>query len=362
MKYFRLPFIILNILTVILLWAAGIFSTLDPNTYGWISLSGYVLPFLAIANVLFLALWIFVKKRFILISFIGLVAAYQPITTYCPLNTSTAGEDMPDSLITLLSYNTSNWGDFITSPDKVSTPEEKIKMLTSLFKEQNADIAILQESPLSDAAKPITSMYQHVDSIKSKSKHSVSISILSRYPIIKKEDLNIETKGNVCGAFWLNIDGREVIVINAHLEMMHFSMNDRRQFSTMVHGDQKDSDSIRSTSHTLVGKIFNATKTRAKQAEHVAQFISMHKDTPIILAGDFNDIPNSYVHKTLLEAAGNDCYTSTAFGPGYTFKNFGIRVRIDNIMCSSHFTPYNCHIIKDIKTSDHQPITCKVNL
>ena len=105
-------------------------------------------------------------------------------------------------------------------------------------------------------------------------------------------------------------------------------------------------------------------------APQLESFIKQHADTPIILAGDFNDIPNSFVHHTIVNSLKNDgqgvsftdCYQETGFGPGYTFKHFGIRERIDNIFCSSHFTPYNCHIVKDIKVSDHQPITCKLKI
>lgn len=370
MKIIPIYFLVtLNILAVIILWIAAVFSTLSPNVYGWLSLSGYALPFLVIINIAFLALWVFIKKRFILISFIGLVVAYKPIILYCPLNSSTAENNLPKNLITILSYNTSNWGTFTTSPDKVSTNEEKMEHIVSMLKENDADILVLQESALSDYSKPVSSMYEYADTISNKNNKGITLTILSKYPIIKKEKINIESNKNACGAFWLDVNGKEVIVINAHLEVMRFSMKERSQFSTIVHGNQKDKDSIRSTSHTLIGKIYKATKIRARQAETIAEFINSHNDTPIIIAGDFNDIPNSYVHSTILEALAKDgdekeegynCYAHTGFGPGYTFKHFGIRVRIDNIMCSPHFTPYNCHIIPDINTSDHQPIVCKL--
>lgn len=376
MKYLCLPFIVLNILAVLLLWAAALFSTLNPNTYGWLSLSGYALPFIALLNVAFIALWIFIKKRFVLISVAGLLAAYSPITLYCPLNTSTADADLPDSLITVLSYNTSNWGDWETSPDKQSTAEEKLQTIRDFLKQNNPDIVFLQESPLNEKATSVTSAYQYVDTVAcKKSRLGVVLTLLSKYPIIKKENLNIESKANACGAFWINFHGREVILINTHLEVMHFSMKERKQLSTIVHGNQKDRDSIRNTSQTLIGKIYNSTKIHAVQAEQIAQFISRHRDTPIILAGDFNDIPNSYAHKTILGAFsadssslwnsdedGTDCYATTGFGPGYTFKHFGIRERIDNIMCSRHFTPYNCTVVKYITISDHQPIVCKLKI
>ena len=369
LKKFTLTILVLiNVAIVLGLWATGFSDFLSPNVFGWLSLMGYAFPLFIIATIAFLFVWVVVKKSSLLISVIGLLVAYHPITLYCPINSSTAEADLPDSLITVLSYNSSNWGNLTTSPDKVSTPEEKVNKITDMIKQVDADIIALQESPLSDDAKPITSMYQYADTICSPNKNGVVITLLSRYPILKKENLNIESKSNVCGAFWLDVNGKEVIVLNAHLEVMHFSMEERSQFSTIVHGNQKDRDSIRSTSHTLIGKIYRSTKIRARQAERIEEFIKEHHDIPIIIAGDFNDIPQSYVHNTIVNALDEydseikDCYAATAFGPGYTFKHFGIRVRIDNIMCSEHFTPYNCHIINNINTSDHLPVTVKLNV
>lgn len=373
MKVRRIPIytlIIINVAVALGLLLTGYAEYLDPNTYGWISLAGYALPLFIIATIAMMLLWVFIKKRYILISFVALIATYQPVTLYCPINTATADGDMPDSLITVLSYNSSNWGNLVTSPDKISTIEEKENLIAEMVKQVNADIIVMQESPLNEHSKGVAEMYQYADTIIAPRKRGLTLTLFSRYPIIKKEHIDIESKGNACGAFWLDMNGKEVIVINTHLEVMHFSMKERTELSTIVHGNQKDHDSIRSTSHTLIGKIYNSTKKRAKQAETIAAFIKQHADTPIILAGDFNDIPNSFVHNTIVNSLNKDvhsvsitdCYQATGFGPGYTFKHFGIRERIDNIFCSSHFTPYNCHIVKDIKVSDHQPITCKLKI
>ncbi|MBR4572054.1 MAG: endonuclease/exonuclease/phosphatase family protein [Prevotella sp.] len=360
MKYLRFPFLLLNVFTVLLLWITAFCSTVSPNTFGWLALSGYAFPFLFIACLVFIALWIFFKKRFCLISIVGLLAVYQPALTYCPLNSSSSAEESSDSLITLLSYNTCDWGNDKAAPVNEMSKDERTKTIIEFLKEKNADILTMQESPLADKAKPLIDFYQYSDTTRGSGDKSVHITLFSKYPILRKESIDLESSAAV-GAFWLDVNGREIIVINAHLESMHFTINERENFSTMVHGNQNNRDSIRSTSHTIIGKIYSASKKRARQAEKIAEFIERHRDIPIIIAGDFNDIPNSYVHHTISELL-TDCYTSTAFGPGYTFKHFGMRARIDNIMCNNYFTPSDCHIIKDISLSDHQPITCKLKV
>ncbi len=181
-----------------------------------------------------------------------------------------------------------------TAPNKDLSNEEKNEILLDFFKTQNADIVALQEAYKNDKVKAIYDLYEYSDTARGKD-GGVTMTLLSRYPIKNKELIYIESKGNAVAAFWLDVKGREVIIINVHLETMHFTLNERTKFREIVHGNQKEKDSIRSTSHTIFGKIYSATKIRAYQADAVAEFISKHSDTPIIIMGDFNDIPQSYV-------------------------------------------------------------------
>lgn len=360
MKKFSLSILIfINVAIVLGLWLSGWCGFMNPNTYGWLSLIGYAFPAFLLATVAFLFVWIIIKKRFILISFIGLLVAYHPVTHYFPINSATASNELPDSLITLLSYNTCGWGNMPTSPDKEISNEEKSEILLDFFKTQNADIVALQETPKNDNMQAIYDLYEYSDTVKGKD-DGVTVSLLSRYPIKKKENLNIKSKANAAGVFWLDVNGREMIVINVHLETMHFTLNERAQFREMVHGNQKEKDSIRSTSHTIFGKIYSATKIRAYQADTINEFIKSHSDTPIIIMGDFNDIPQSYVHDKICGDM-TDCYAASGFGPGYTFSHYAMRARIDNIICTRDFTPYNCKVLDNISLSDHLPITCKVS-
>lgn len=322
---------------------------------------GYAFPAFLLATIAFLFVWIVIKKRFILISFIGLLVAYQPVTLYFPINKATADSELPDSLITLLSYNTCAWGNMPSSPYRDMPREEKYKIIYDFLKEQNADIVALQEAPKDGNMQALYDFYEYSDTAVARKPDGVTVTLLSRYPIIKKQNLYIESEGNVAAAFWLNIKGREVIVIDAHLETMHFTINDRSNFREMVHGNQKEKSAIRSTSHTIFGKIYSATKMRADQADIIADFIANHSYTPIIIMGDFNDIPQSYVHDKICGEL-TDCYGATGFGPGYTFSHYAMRARIDNIICTRDFTPYNCKILTNsIETSDHLPITCKIS-
>lgn len=178
--------------------------------------------------------------------------------------------------------------------------------------------------------------------------------LLSKYPILSKERIPYESKGNMSVAYRLKVKDREVLLINNHLETTGLSLEDRRQFKNLVIG-KLQVDTAEETSKLLVVKLAEATKKRALEAEAVAKYIQQHKEQSIILCGDFNDGPISYAHRTIAKDL-TDCYIASGNGPGISYHHGGFFVRIDNIMCSDDWEPYECKVDDKIAVSDHYPI------
>lgn len=354
--------LLLAVLGLLLTGYAGI---LNPREWSWLSLAGYAFPIFLALTLGGLILCVFVKKRLVFIPFIGLLLGYYPVTLYCPVNIQ---KKAPEGAITLVSFNTFSWSRGESNEGENVRPNPMVKYLQDC----NADIICLQEAPLradikEDIDQLLTKRLAYTDTILGRS-HS-SVLLLSRYPIVKKQLIPYETAGNISGAFWIDVKGREVIVVVNHLQTMGFSMNERKAFGDMVHGKQENTEEMKSTSRTIVGKILDASRIRSSQADSLALFIRTHCDKPIIVCGDFNDIPQSYTYRTISNPGKGvngkdiemiDCYRATAFGPGFTYGHFGMRVRIDNILCTSHFTPYECNVDKSMGLSDHYPISCKL--
>jgi endonuclease/exonuclease/phosphatase family metal-dependent hydrolase len=184
--------------------------------------------------------------------------------------------------------------------------------------------------------------------------------LLSKYPILSKERIPYESKGNMSVAYRLKVKDREVLLINNHLETTGLSLEDRRQFKNLVIG-KLQVDTAEETSKLLVVKLAEATKKRAPEAEAVAKYIQQHKEQSIILCGDFNDGPISYAHRTIAKDL-TDCYIASGNGPGISYHRGGFFVRIDNIMCSDDWEPYECKVDDKIAVSDHYPIICKLKM
>ena len=333
-----------NIATIAILLMTGYSGWLRPETFPMLSNIGLLLPLLIVLNLGFLAFWVLFKSRFMLIPIVGFLIGYVPVRQYCPVNIP---QSAPAGSFKVLSYNVWQFGDgHHPSP------------ILEYIKAQKADIVCLQEANINIlGAQYVDSVMQSDYPFRDTITHGGDVvAMFSKFPIHGKERIPFESRGNVSAAFRVQIQGRTVIVVNNHLESTGLSLEEKSDFKLMVKGELPP-DTARHVSKMLIKQLGTATKKRAPQAEAVARYIAYHRGTPIIVCGDFNDSPVSYVHRTIAKGL-TDCYVATGNGPGISYHVNGFFVRIDNILCTDDFTPYDCHIDRSIKASDHYPIVC----
>lgn len=337
-----------NVVTVIIMLIIGYSDRLHPTTLPLLANAGLIFPVFILLNLFFLVFWVLFKFRWVIIPLLGFIACYQPVRTYCPLNITA---EAPDSAFKVLSYNVWMFGGW-NNPDDNS--------IIQYIADQDADIACLQEASANDVGqkaidKIINPVYQYRDTLK-KGVGGTILAFYSKHPILRTEHIYFESKGNMAGAVWLNVNGDTVIVINTHFETTSLTSADKAHFKHMVKGEYAK-DSVETTSRLLYSKLKESTFKRAPQAEAVARFIASHQDHTIICCGDFNDNPNSYAHRTI-EKKLTDCHTASGNGPGISYHKSGFYVRIDNIFCSTDLDPIKCIVDDKIATSDHYPIVC----
>ncbi len=339
-----------NAATVMVMLLVGFSGRLNPDSHPLLSNGNLFFPVFLAVNFAFLVFWLLFKWRWAWIPFVGYVVCYVPIREYMPLNIS---HDTPDGAIKILSYNV--WG---LSGNNM--PGDSPEQILSYIAVQDADVVCLQEAYLAGRQAMIDSIigdtykYQDTACIP----HGGDcIAVLSKYPILRKERIHYPSKGNLSAAFYLKMPHDTVIVINNHLETTGLSPEDRSQFKSLVKGEMRNKNEVEETSKLLIQKLAEATAKRAPQARAVAEYIRQHKGRRMIVCGDFNDGPQSYAHHTIAEGL-TDCYISSGNGPGISYNRNGFYVRIDHILCSEDWEPYNCHVDRQIKSSDHYPIIC----
>jgi endonuclease/exonuclease/phosphatase family metal-dependent hydrolase len=81
---------------------------------------------------------------------------------------------------------------------------------------------------------------------------------------------------------------------------------------------------------------------------------------PVIVCGDFNDLPNSYAYNIIGKGMKN-AFVEKGSGIGRTFSGISPTLRIDNIFVGNKFKVIQFLCIGK-KLSDHFPIITDVHL
>ncbi len=339
-----------NLATILAMAAVGYSDRVDPVAHPFVGSVGLVYPVLLAANFAFLVFWALVSVRRTLLPLAGFLVCYGPTRTYCPLNIP---REVPDSgCVKVLTYNIFNL-DTWTHPDSCCRVAHYIRWA-------DPDIVCLQEIGM-DSCKQIVffrylkDLYRYSDTATIV-RQGDGVGIWSRYPIVGKERIRFRSCGNIAAAFHVRIGSDTVAVVVNHLETTGLSLQDRRNFRDMVHGEVP-ARQMGGESRHLFRQLGAATALRAPQADSVAAYVSRWRPRSAIVCGDLNDSPISYVHRTVGRGL-TDCYAAAGNGPGITYHYSCLYVRIDNIFCTDDWEPLSCRIDNFFDASDHYPEVC----
>lgn len=345
-----------NVATIAVMLAAGYSDRLHPVDHPLFSTLGMTLPFFLVANLLFLVFWLIFKWTRAWIPVVGFALAYVPISIYMPLHTRQA---VPEEAIKVISYNVCCY----QSPASQSSTFDDV---TDFLHKEQADIVCIQED--NDAARNLVHRkyanhfaYNDTAILCNNSFAFNCLGIHTRYPILRKERIDYPTAvNNGSVAWWLQVNGDTLIVINNHFESCHLNEEDRLQYQQMLKGNLS-SDSVRLESQLLMVKLAEANAKRAVQIDRICEYAEEHLQYPLIVCGDFNDNPISYSRHAFSKFL-DDSFTSTGRGLGLSYNRKGFYFRIDHLFCSKNLQPYNCKIDGNITLSDHYPLVCWIKM
>ena len=344
-----------NVAVVLLMLAVGYsyrFSPADWPVLGWL---GLTFPLFLLLNLAFLVFWVIFHWRKVWIPLVGFLFVYAPVRIYMPINQD---KEEPDSCIKVISYNVCTYGGNFKYEDGFGA-------VYGFLEEQQADIVCLQED-VDSWRRYVMNRYQKlypyndttvfVNTVKSFN----GVGIHTRFPILRKERLPLVTTANGATAYYLQLPTDTLLVLNVHLEGTHLTKDDRRMYQDLMKGGVKGEvrrDTMQAESRYLLGKLADAAQRRAAQAELICDYIAAHREYPILVCGDFNDSPISYVHYQVSQGL-TDCFVESGRGLGLSYNQKGFPFRIDNILCSSEFEPLKCKVDSKIDFSDHYPMIC----
>lgn len=202
------------------------------------------------------------------------------------------------------------------------------------------------------------SYYHERYSHKFTGRQNFGICMLSKYPIIAKGDVmfpNYANSDNYC-IFADITKGKDTFrVYNIHLQSIKLQQDDYAMF-----GDEKQkkrASGEKSTIRLLIEKLRIAYPNRAEQAIRVTEHLKS-SPYPVIVCGDFNDTPMSYVYNCFNKEL-TDSYRETSSGIGVTYAGKVPAGRIDYIFHTENLAARNFVIQKEA-FSDHYAVSCEV--
>lgn len=342
---------------VIILFILSAFSDrISPETSILFSYLGLGFPVFCVLNLCFIIYWIFVWEwRFVLVCLCSFFLCKNAVTRYFPYNKK---EEVTsnEQVLKVLTYNVMGFG---YKDHSVKKPNPIIEYIAK----SGADIVCLQEYIVGTSKKYLTNkkvfdalkMYRYRSLIPIGSSF---IAVFSKYPISKSRKIKYDTTFNGSSIHELDIKGKKLTLINNHLESFKLTMEDKSHYSAFI--KNMNSETLDGLKSSIEHKLGPAFKVRARQAEVVAEEIKKIKTDYILVCGDFNDTPISYVYRTI-RGDLQDAYVETGRGPGITYNENFYLFRIDNILHSDNIKPINCTVDK-VRYSDHYPVWCYLEM
>ncbi|MBL7775059.1 MAG: endonuclease/exonuclease/phosphatase family protein [Saprospiraceae bacterium] len=331
---------------IVLTFLAYLTPYVNPALFRYLTFFGTAFPWFLLANIALLLVWGARLHRFALYHLGILIFGWQHVTAFIGLN---VGQDKaPENAITVVTHNLGGIFRGIHLSD-----EEWSGIYTNYvrFLQDNGqpDVLCLQETGLKFAKSLAQKMgYPHLLDLD-----RGGTALLSRYPILRGGQVPFGQPEN--NSVWadLKIGARTVRVYNVHLQSNKVTGDTEK---VMEDHDLQDRQTWREIRHVL-RKVGGATSVRAGQAVKLRELVAA-SPYPVLLCGDFNDTPNSFVYDRLAEGL-TDTFREKGFGFGTTFAGALPFLRIDYILADPTLVPYSCRVLRG-SASDHHAVLARV--
>jgi len=331
---------------------------------GYISISqssliqvfGLIYPIAFIANLIFLLFWIITRSKLALFSLLVIIVGFSNIINNFQITFFNQSEKNVDQL-KVLSYNVQNFKYDNNSHPYSETKSEIVNFLVA----QNPDIVCLQEyhsmanlfyQPLKDIRDSLNASTYYYESYFSRKNNQLSgLVIFTRYKVVNKGRLKFDGS-RTFGIFTDVIINTDTLrVFNIHFASTKLEPAD---IDFVVNPEAEDRKALKNRSVQIYYKLAQAYQLREKQLNFIIQKI---ESTPyeIILCGDFNDTPSSWVYNQLANKL-NDTFVKKGMGISHTYAGPLPFLRIDYILTGNNIATFG-FTRHNIKKSDHYPVS-----
>jgi len=368
-------FIITNLITAVL-FLMGCYSKFFFSSSWWpvglLSLSAF---YLLVILVLFIVFWLFAKPGWTLISIVAILSAYKPVNNILPFRFSSPAFALQGRAhdLRIMSWNVAQF-DILYNKQRPDIRDDMIAVVN----QYKPDIACFQEMVAADTLINLNTPYYKKYSFFSVFEYAAKLNfpeyffsynfkddflnrqhfgliIFSRYPIINKQTLSIAPHDYNSNFQYIDIvkDADTFRVFNCHLQSLKFTQGNL----AYIDNPSLDTKQDIQRSKSLLNKFKTGYLKRQLQADRIKAEIDK-SPYPVIVCGDFNDVPNSYAYEKIGDDLQN-AFVQKGAGFGRTFSSIAPTLRIDNIFVSKTFS-VNQFVTIDKKLSDHFPVIADI--
>jgi endonuclease/exonuclease/phosphatase family metal-dependent hydrolase len=346
LKAIRTIFIITNILAALLLALSYFSPVINPYKHWIFGLFGLLYPFFVFINLFYVIFWVFRKKWWFVLSLSTLLLGWSSFSGIIGLKLPSTEHDN-DKTIRVMSYNIRALSKLTSYPTR-SIKENREKF--AFFMEENKlpHVLCIQESTnpnlkwfKSTLAYPYTCRYPGYNS---------NTAILSVFPIEQSGKVPFDKGNGDCVWADINFNGTIIRFYSAHLHSNTISL----QADTLVTLNKLEKEETYKGIKGMFFKYKMATRIRYQQALKIKNH-AHSSPYPVVLCGDFNDTPQSFIYHKLSEGL-KDAFKERGIGFGTTWAGNLPGLKIDYILVDPSIMVYS-HDIYRRQFSDHYPVT-----
>ena len=346
-KYVAMMFLVVQVVVSVFTIVALFGGDVSPVGNTARAMLVYVLPLLIIANALLAIYWL-VRRRwlFLCIPIVTLACCIPYIGTLYQPPFLHKGDDAAKNGLKIATYNVAMFNR--------ETSGFMAQDILAEMRRQNVDVLCMQEYNDISGDKHNSNSYKEYFPYMAVGREDMVI--YSRYPITNHKALLFEESNN--SAMWADIDvkGSEFRVFNVHLETTGINRTLRKAGQLMA---QNYDVSHSRVLQAIYGNYMLGMMFRSGQAIEIANERNSSK-YPVILCGDFNDVPYSFVYNTMLGDMV-DGFRECGSGWMSTYRGGKKAVRIDCIFHDKDIKGIS-YYRSELTYSDHYPVFMKIEL
>ncbi|HEX2970150.1 MAG TPA: endonuclease/exonuclease/phosphatase family protein [Bacteroidales bacterium] len=341
--------LVVNIAFGLALLMSYLAVNINPVDFALPAFFGLAYPYILLCNIIIVIAWAMLLRFEALISVVLISVGIGHFLNYIQLFRT---KEDKTGTFKVMSYNVHMFNYF--DADKLNATRKNVM---NLIKRQKPDIACMQEFFVSgnpsSAENIVTSATglkynSHIKLLGKGKNRFYGIATYTRYPIIKKGEI-IHPASSSLTIFTDVLIGRDTFrIYNNHLQSFRLKKMERSFIEEFTSSDNRENDVRNLSSRLRKGFI-----SRSIQAQNVKDHIK-RSPYPVIVLGDFNDTPVSYVYRKIRKGL-NDSFVNSGYGAGFTYKGNYPPNRIDYILYDKALLNNYFEIIK-VRYSDHYPI------